>query len=332
MGRTISTLSPSLSRVWAYWVLGVISRLSATAVYSRFTLSCSSRASTLRPSGSSMGSPFTSTRIKNRTPSGAVEKDGLVLPVAFPSLELPSAGSRGPGPHPVLRKPPPATTAGLYPSVKLCGEGRGLRHGQLADEVAADIGGRLAVHRRAIGQEGQPRHARRPRRRADHEAVGHVAGESRLDERRRIAGAGPDERDLGHGPELEVERGEIAPEARGIAAHEVGHGAQGLEGQLLVAVLAEEDGEPEEPLDGHRRPAGHGIVEEVSRTHDERFLIGACVEECLLLLVPEEPEGLIAETPRLVQPPAVEGGLVEGEEPHADHGIVLEKIGRASCR
>src|SRR5438445_4218816 len=35
---------------------------------------------------------------------------GPVMPrVAFPSLELPSAGSRGPGPHPVLRKPPPAT-------------------------------------------------------------------------------------------------------------------------------------------------------------------------------------------------------------------------------
>ena len=37
IGRTISTLSPSLRHVSAYCVLGVISRLTATAVYSRFT-------------------------------------------------------------------------------------------------------------------------------------------------------------------------------------------------------------------------------------------------------------------------------------------------------
>src|SRR5438445_11780014 len=32
----------------------------------------------------------------------------------FPSLELPRSGSRGPGPHPVLRNPPPTTTIGVY--------------------------------------------------------------------------------------------------------------------------------------------------------------------------------------------------------------------------
>src|SRR5713226_5497922 len=158
MGRTISTLSPSLRRVWAYWVLGVISRLSATAVYSRFTLSCTSKASTLRPSGSSIGSPFTSTRIKKPHLGGCGRETGpgFVPSVAFPSLELPSAGSRGPGPHPVLRKPPPATTARLYPSVKLSSEGNGVGDGQLADEVATDICRRLPVHGRTLRQERQP--------------------------------------------------------------------------------------------------------------------------------------------------------------------------------
>src|SRR5207253_477352 len=324
MGLTISTLSPSLRRVSAYWVLGVISRLSATAVYSRLTLSCARRASTLSPSDSSMGSPFTSTRIKNRTSSGAVEKPGFVLSVAFPSLELPSAGSRGPGPHPVLRKPPPAMTAGLYPSVKLSSEGNRVGDGQLADEVATDIRGRLPVHGRALRQERQPRPSGRARRRARHETIGHVAAECRLDESPRIAGAGPDEGDLGHGSQLEVEGGEIAAEARRVAAHEIGHGAEGRQGPLLVAILAEEDGEPQEPLDGHRCPAGDGIVEEVSRAHHERFLVGARVEEGRVLLVPEEPEGLVTETAGLVEPAPVERGLVEGEEPHADHGVVLE--------
>src|SRR6185295_1661123 len=40
----------------------------------------------------------------------------LVRRAAFPSLELPSAGSRGPGPHPVLRRPPPATRPDYTPA------------------------------------------------------------------------------------------------------------------------------------------------------------------------------------------------------------------------
>src|SRR6266446_2072077 len=36
------------------------------------------------------------------------------LVVVFPSLELPRAGSRGPGPHPVLRNPPPTTSNREY--------------------------------------------------------------------------------------------------------------------------------------------------------------------------------------------------------------------------
>src|SRR6266487_4407694 len=84
MGLTISTLSPSLRRVSAYWVLGVISRLSATAVYSRLTLSCARRASTLSPSDSSMGSPFTSTRIKKPHLVGCGRETGLRPVRRFP--------------------------------------------------------------------------------------------------------------------------------------------------------------------------------------------------------------------------------------------------------
>src|SRR5919106_5755245 len=39
----------------------------------------------------------------------------LDLAAVFPSLELPRAGSRGPGPHPVLRNPPPTATTRSIP-------------------------------------------------------------------------------------------------------------------------------------------------------------------------------------------------------------------------
>src|SRR3990172_3243153 len=74
MGLTISTLSPSFSCVSAYCVFGLIPRLSATAVFSHFTLRCSSRPSTLRPSGSSTPLPLTLTIIKKPHLNGCGRK------------------------------------------------------------------------------------------------------------------------------------------------------------------------------------------------------------------------------------------------------------------
>src|SRR5260370_33665969 len=76
--------------------------------------------------------------------------------VALPSPECPSAGSRGPGPHPVLRNPPPARRSGLYPSVELARERLRLRHRELADVVLADVGGGPTAHGGPLGQERQP--------------------------------------------------------------------------------------------------------------------------------------------------------------------------------
>src|SRR5262245_6765472 len=52
----------------------------------------------------------------------------VLTPAAvFPSPALSGSGSRGPGPHPVLRNPPPTTTRGVYT--------RGLLSSRLADRL-----------------------------------------------------------------------------------------------------------------------------------------------------------------------------------------------------
>src|SRR5689334_17158583 len=178
MGWTISTLSPSRSSVLAYWARRATSRFRATAVNSRRTRRCASRPSIVRPAGSSIGLPLTVTIMKK--PHAFRRGCGLVvLRVAFPSLELPSAGSRGPGPHPVLRKPPPAMRSGLYPSVELACERLRVRHRELAGVVLAHVGGGPSLDGRALGQERQARGRGRALLGAHHHPVGLVASENR---------------------------------------------------------------------------------------------------------------------------------------------------------
>ena len=55
---------------------------------------------------------------------------------------------------------------------------------------------------------------------------------------------------------------------------EVGDGPEGRERHGLVALLAEDNGQPQEPLDGHRGTARHGIVEEVPGPDDEPLVVG----------------------------------------------------------
>src|SRR5215472_2436272 len=323
MGRTISILSPLLRRVSAYCVLGVISRLMATAVYSRLTLRWSRSPSMLSPSGSSTSLPLTLTTIKKPHLVGCGSST-LKSRVAFPSLELPSAGSRGPGPHPVLRGPPPAPRAGLYPSVELGGESGRLRHGELADVAAADIGGGLAIDGGALREEGQTDGCCRSRGRGDHQTIRPEPLERDGDQRPGVGALRPHKGDLGDGAKVEVERGQIASEAGGVARHEVGHRSERFRRDRLVALLAEEDGQSQQPVDGHGGAAGHGIVEEIARPDHQRVVIAARVEEHALVLVPEELERPFRELARLVEPTPVEGGLVEREKADADHGVILE--------
>src|SRR5690242_1424762 len=207
MGWTISILSPSRISVVPYCDRRVTSRFRATAVNSRRTFRCESRPSTVRPGGSSIGLPLTVTIMKK--PHAFRGGCGLVvLRVAFPSLELPSAGSRGPGPHPVLRKPPPAMRSGLYPSVELACERLRVRHRELAGVVLAHVGGGPSLDGRALGQERQARGRGRALLGPDDDPIRLVAAVDRAEQR----GQGgpvprpPHQRDLRHRPQVEVER------------------------------------------------------------------------------------------------------------------------------
>src|SRR5207249_10765117 len=83
--------------------------LTATAVYSRLTFRRVSRLSTVSPGSTSIGLPLT--LIVTDTNGRSPRAGAAVIPSAavFPSPALSGSGSRGPGPHPVLRNPPPTT-------------------------------------------------------------------------------------------------------------------------------------------------------------------------------------------------------------------------------
>src|SRR5262245_14048680 len=113
IGRTISTRSPSWRLTVVYWARGITSRFTATAVYSRLTPRAASSPSTFSPSATSIDWPLTVIRINenDRPRQGAAVTPSHAM---FPSLGLSRSGSRGPGPHPVLRNPPPTANTGEY--------------------------------------------------------------------------------------------------------------------------------------------------------------------------------------------------------------------------
>src|SRR5882762_9342086 len=145
MGRTISTRSPSRSATEAYDAFGVISRFTATAVNSRLTARCVRRASTLSPSATSISRPLTVIFIETKTAAPPVEGAAASVRAVFPSPALPGSGSRGPGPHPVLRIPPPTTTGGsIHPRFALF-HLRRLAHQGIALRVVDGINSEIDV-------------------------------------------------------------------------------------------------------------------------------------------------------------------------------------------
>ena len=108
---------------------------------------------------------------------------------------------------------------------------------------------------------------------------------------------GPDERDLGGRAEMKVERAEIAAEARRVASHEVGHRPKDLERERLEPLLAVVEGETEQPVRNRGGAGRDGVIVQVPRSHHQRFLIEARVEEHLALSVPEQSDRLLPETP-----------------------------------
>src|ERR1051326_2915283 len=158
MGRTISTLSPSESFTAPYSLFGMISRLTATAVYSRLMLSVSSRPSIVMPASTVFGCPFTTmfTNTNGRSPRRVRPLDSPLT--VFPSSALPESGSRGPGPHPVLRNPPPTANEGEYTPRPTALVFRQSRFPEPVEEPLL-VGGATERTDQALVTHRQPRHS-----------------------------------------------------------------------------------------------------------------------------------------------------------------------------
>src|SRR5262245_47108879 len=127
-----------------------MSLLTSTSLYSLLTFSRVSNASTEVPGGTSIGLPLTLIMIdtNGRAPSmgAAVWIDVVTV---FPSLELPRAGSRGPGPHPVLRNPPPTANEVEYTRPRPPRRARPLSPARGPGDRARRTGGALQPRHRA---------------------------------------------------------------------------------------------------------------------------------------------------------------------------------------
>ena len=122
------------------------------------------------------------------------------------------------------------------------------------------------------------------------------AGADHALERPRV---GADDRDLAHAREREVERLQEVPEGGGVLRGDRVQQPQHAERRLLVAVLAREPGQPQQPEGRRRRPGGDRRVLEVLAPGDQRLVVVGGGEEPAALRVGEALEDRVGERPGL---------------------------------
>src|SRR5215475_2662649 len=113
IGLTISTRSPSRSTVASYALFGVTSRFTATAVYWRLTLRCTSSPSTFSPSATSRSLPLTTIFI-NKTAASPRRVRPLSLPPCSLRWHYPVQVRGVPGRTRFSGILPPRRQAGVY--------------------------------------------------------------------------------------------------------------------------------------------------------------------------------------------------------------------------
>ena len=146
-----------------------------------------------------------------------------------------------------------------------------LGHRRLAGEALADVGGRAAVDGRAVGQQ---RHA-----------VGGAAGHHQV----RPEGAAHHALELArvvatsatslHRRQLEVERLEQVPERLRVPGRQLVQQAQHAHGLVLVAVLAGQRAEPQQPVGGARVARRDRVVLQVLAARQQPLVVGRGLEE-----------------------------------------------------
>src|SRR3954452_3490302 len=83
------------------------------------------------------------------------------------------------------------------------------------------------------------------------------------------------------------------------------------EARLLVAVLAGQRGEPQEPEAGGRLAGGDRVVLDVLAPRDQPRVVSGGGEEAAVLGIEEALEDGVGERARLGEPARVEGRLIE---------------------
>ena len=130
--------------------------------------------------------------------------------------------------------------------------------------------------------------------------------------------------DVAHGRALEIHRHEHlrhAGRAVAEAAREVVEGAP----RAVAEVLAIEERPQRLEIPRRDRIARHlGAVERVLHPHRDRSVAGWALEEAAVLVVPEARVLRLGQRHRALEPPWVERGLVEVEEPERGVGVVVE--------
>src|SRR5512132_295464 len=178
-----------------------------------------------------------------------------------------------------------------------------LGHRPPAHEALADIGGGAAVDRLAPLEQ---RHAVGVAAR-QHD----VRAEARAHDALERAAVGPHQRDLADGGDVEVDRlQQVAERGRVLRGERVQQPDRAERG-LLVAVLARERGEPQQP-ERRRRLAGRDrVVLDVLAARDQLLVVVGGREEAAVLGGGGALYDRVGECPRLGEPARVEGRLVE---------------------
>ena len=114
------------------------------------------------------------------------------------------------------------------------------------------------------------------------------------------------------------------PERLWMLHHHISQRPQVLIGALAIRLLACKRRQAQQDLYRYTVTRGRGIVHNIFRTANQRFMVAARVEESALLVIREEFDGLVHQAARLGEPAWLQVGLVQGQQPIGQERIVLQ--------
>ena len=205
-----------------------------------------------------------------------------------------------------------------------------VRDGELAHEALADVRGGSPIALRPVAQERDRGGGRGVAgRRHGEDVVREVALRGDLGDEGpgRLRGGVADDRHLLDRGQVGLERPERVSEPGRRPRHRVAHQPQGADARLLVRGLARQVREPQQDLGRGGVAARDGVVRQVLRPDDERLRVVARLEEAAAFGVAEQAHELVREGPRVLEPPELEGRLVQDQARIGHRRVVVRERG-----